>query len=155
MKKVFIAGVALALAAGAHAQVKIGVVVSATGPAASLGIPEKNTVGLCPKTIGGKDVDYIVLDDATDTTNAVQVTKKLIGENQVDIRADICANLDRLGIVLDSAKNQATKATEAIISAASSSVKVMVIPTNEELVVAREAKRLLEERSSQTTHGRE
>ena len=84
MKKVFIAGVALALAAGAHAQVKIGVVVSATGPAASLGIPEKNTVGLCPKTIGGKDVDYIVLDDATDTTNAVQVTKKLIGENQVD-----------------------------------------------------------------------
>src|SRR4030095_17645 len=39
---------------------------------------------MCPKTIGGKSVEYLVLDDATDTTNAVQATKKLIGENQVD-----------------------------------------------------------------------
>jgi branched-chain amino acid transport system substrate-binding protein len=74
----------LALAGGALAQVKVGVVLSATGPAASLGIPEKNTIAMCPKTIGGKSVEYIVLDDATDTTNAVQATKKLIGENQVD-----------------------------------------------------------------------
>jgi branched-chain amino acid transport system substrate-binding protein len=105
MKKAFIAGVALALAAGAHAQVKIGVVVSATGPAASLGIPEKNTVGLCPKTIGGKDVDYIVLDDATDTTNAVQVTKKLIGENQVDAiigTSTTPATLAMIDVVADS-----------------------------------------------------
>jgi len=76
---------ALSLAAGAAiAQVKIGVVVSATGPAASLGIPEKNTIVMCPKSIGGKSVEYLVLDDATDTTNAVQATKKLIGESQVD-----------------------------------------------------------------------
>ena len=105
MRKVFIAGVALALAAGAHAQVKIGVVVSATGPAASLGIPEKNTVGLCPKTMGGKDVDYIVLDDATDTTNAVQVTKKLIGENQVDAiigTSTTPATLAMIDVVADS-----------------------------------------------------
>jgi branched-chain amino acid transport system substrate-binding protein len=102
---VFIAGVALALAAGAHAQVKIGVVVSATGPAASLGIPEKNTVGLCPKTMGGKDVDYVVLDDATDTTNAVQVTKKLIGENQVDAiigTSTTPATLAMIDVVADS-----------------------------------------------------
>ena len=72
------------VAAGAAAQVKIGVIVSATGPAASLGIPEKNTVAMCPKTIGGKSVDYIVQDDGTDTTNAVQVTKKLVSENNVD-----------------------------------------------------------------------
>ena len=105
MRKVFIAGVALALAAGAHAQVKIGVVVSATGPAASLGIPEKNTVGLCPKTMGGKDVDYIVLDDATDTTNAVQVTKKLIGENRVDAiigTSTTPATLAMIDVVADS-----------------------------------------------------
>jgi len=74
----------LAVAAAATAQVKVGVVVSATGPAASLGIPEKNTVAMCPKTIGGKSVEYFVLDDASDTTTAVQVTKKLLGENQVD-----------------------------------------------------------------------
>jgi branched-chain amino acid transport system substrate-binding protein len=70
--------------ASAEAQIKIGVVVSATGPAASLGIPEKNTIALCAKTIGGKAVDYIVLDDASDTTNAVQSTKKLLAEDKVD-----------------------------------------------------------------------
>ena len=72
------------LATAASAQVKVGVTVSATGPAASLGIPEKNTIALCPKTAGGKSIEYILLDDATDTTTAVQNTKKLIGENKVD-----------------------------------------------------------------------
>ena len=67
-----------------------------------------------------------------------------IGENRASLRAAICANLDNLGIVLDPAKNEATHATEAVISADSSKVKVLVIPTNEELVVARETKRLLE-----------
>jgi len=71
-------------AADIGAQVKIGVIVSATGPAASLGIPEKNTVAMCPKTIGGKTVEYLVQDDATDTTNAVQVAKKLTSESNVD-----------------------------------------------------------------------
>jgi acetate kinase len=69
-----------------------------------------------------------------------------IGENRTELRAAICANLDQLGIILDPAKNAATQATEAIISAADSRVKVLVIPTNEELVVARETKRLLEKR---------
>jgi acetate kinase len=67
-----------------------------------------------------------------------------IGENRVELRAAICANLDQLGIVLDTGKNAATRATEAVISATNSRVKVLVIPTNEELVVARETKRLLE-----------
>jgi acetate kinase len=71
-----------------------------------------------------------------------------IGENRTELRAAICANLDQLGIVLDPAKNAATKAQEAVISAANSRVKVMVIPTNEELVVAREVKRFLESRQS-------
>jgi acetate kinase len=67
-----------------------------------------------------------------------------IGENRAELRAAICANLDQLGIVLDAEKNSAARATEAVISAESSRVKVLVIPTNEELVVARETKRLLE-----------
>jgi acetate kinase len=67
-----------------------------------------------------------------------------IGENRADLRAAICANLDNLGIVLDPAKNDAVKAAEAVISADHSKVKVLVIPTNEELVVARETRRLLE-----------
>jgi len=69
-----------------------------------------------------------------------------IGENRPEVRAAICANLDQLGIVLDTEKNTATGAVEVVISVASSRVKVLVIPTNEELVVAREAKRLLEKK---------
>lgn len=76
--------VVLATAAAALAQVRVGVTVSATGPAASLGIPERNTVALCPRLIAGKSVEYIVLDDASDTTTAVQNTRKLIGESKVD-----------------------------------------------------------------------
>jgi acetate kinase len=67
-----------------------------------------------------------------------------IGENRPEIRAAICASLDQLGIVLDPEKNNATRATETVISAAASRVKVMVIPTNEELVVARETRRFIE-----------
>ena len=67
-----------------------------------------------------------------------------IGENRTGIRAEICANLDQLGIRLDLEKNEAIQAEEAVISAEDAPVKVMVIPTNEELVVAREVKRFLE-----------
>ena len=74
-----------ATAAAAWADVNVGVTVSATGPAASLGIPEKNTIALMPKTIGGQKINYIVLDDASDTTAAVANTRKLIAENKVDI----------------------------------------------------------------------
>lgn len=74
-----------ALTTTASAQIKIGVTVSSTGPAASLGIPEKNTVELLPREIGGKKVDYIVLDDASDTTTTVTNVRKLISEDRVDV----------------------------------------------------------------------
>jgi branched-chain amino acid transport system substrate-binding protein len=69
----------------ALADINVGVTVSATGPAASLGIPEKNTIALMPKTIAGQKINYIVLDDASDTTAAVTNTRKLITENKVDV----------------------------------------------------------------------
>jgi len=78
-------GAALLAAASAHADITVGVTVSATGPAASLGIPEKNTISLMPTAIGGQKVNYIVLDDASDTTNAVANTRKLITESKADI----------------------------------------------------------------------
>jgi acetate kinase len=71
-----------------------------------------------------------------------------IGENEAAIREAICANLDQLGLVLDPEKNKSTKARESVISAPASRVKIMVIPTNEELVVAREVKRFLENTST-------
>ena len=80
-----LAGAGLLAGTAALADINVGVTVSATGPAASLGIPEKNTIALMPRTIGGEKVNYIVLDDASDTTNGVSNTRKLISENKVDI----------------------------------------------------------------------
>jgi branched-chain amino acid transport system substrate-binding protein len=65
--------------------IKVGVTLSATGPAASLGIPERNTFPLLPQTMAGRKVQYIVLDDASDTTTAVRNSRKLITEDKVDV----------------------------------------------------------------------
>ncbi|MEH3085616.1 MAG: ABC transporter substrate-binding protein [Xylophilus ampelinus] len=78
------AAAALACAA-AQADINVGVTLSATGPAASLGIPEKNTIALMPTAIGGEKINYIVLDDASDTTAAVTNFRKLVSENKVDV----------------------------------------------------------------------
>ena len=64
-----------------------------------------------------------------------------VGENQINRRAGICKNLEFLGVKLDVAKNQ-TKGEEIEISAPDSKIKVWVIPTNEELVIARETMKL-------------
>lgn len=69
----------------AVAQVKVGVITGATGPGASLGIPYKNTFTVLPKTLGGQPVQYIILDDATDPTNAVKLARKLVVEDKVDL----------------------------------------------------------------------
>ncbi len=65
-------------------QVKIGVVTSATGPTALVGIPQKNTVPLLPPKAGDLSIEYISLDDASDPTQTVTAFKKLISENHVD-----------------------------------------------------------------------
>ncbi|HEX8963768.1 MAG TPA: ABC transporter substrate-binding protein [Rhodocyclaceae bacterium] len=75
----------LAAACGAaFAQVKVGVIYSATGPTAVVGIPQKNTVALLPRKIGDATVEYIGYDDASDSTQAVQLAKKLITEQHID-----------------------------------------------------------------------
>ena len=61
-----------------------------------------------------------------------------IGENTVDIRQGACEGLDYMGIQLDPYKNTAVKSREAVVSTDESPVKVLVIPTNEELAIARE-----------------
>jgi len=78
--------VLMALAAGpALADITIGVTVSATGPAAALGGPQKNTVTLLPLTVAGENVNWIVLDDATDPASAAKNATKFIAENHADI----------------------------------------------------------------------
>lgn len=72
------------ICSGALAQVKIGLMVSATGPTTAIGIPQKNTAELLPRKIGDTTIEYFQLDDGGDTTRAVQNAKKLIQENNVD-----------------------------------------------------------------------
>lgn len=69
----------------ARADIQIGVVLSLTGPGASLGIPENDTVKLWPKTIAGEKVVVTVLNDNSDPTAAATAARKLITENKVDV----------------------------------------------------------------------
>jgi len=82
------AAVLLAAASPALAQsseIMVGVTISATGPAAALGIPIKNTIELLPTEIGGVKVKVIQLDDAGDPTTATTNARRLITESKVDV----------------------------------------------------------------------
>jgi len=75
----------LAAACPAFAQVNVGVTLSLTGPAASLGAPARNMIELLPREIGGTRIDYTVLDDASDPTVAVKNFRKLVEEHKADV----------------------------------------------------------------------
>ena len=66
-----------------------------------------------------------------------------VGENQTGLRADICRGLEFLGIEMDEAANAAARGREAVISSPSSRVKVVVVPTDEEIVIARDTQALV------------
>jgi branched-chain amino acid transport system substrate-binding protein len=72
------------LSATVSAQVRIGLMVSATGPTTAIGIPQKNTGDLLPRKVGETTIEYIQYDDGGDTTRAVQNVKKLMQEYNVD-----------------------------------------------------------------------
>lgn len=69
----------------ARADITVGSILSLTGPAASLGIPERDTIALWPKTIGNQKINVIVLDDASDPTQAVLAARKLVNEHKIDV----------------------------------------------------------------------
>jgi branched-chain amino acid transport system substrate-binding protein len=74
----------LSIAMPADAQIRIGLMVSATGPTSAIGIPQKNTGDILPRTIDGASVEYVSLEDGGDATRAVQNVKKLIQEHHID-----------------------------------------------------------------------
>ena len=81
-----LAATALGTAAFAQtAEINIGISLSTTGPAAALGIPEKNSIDFVPKEIGGVKLNLIVLDDAGDPTAATTNARRMVSENKVDI----------------------------------------------------------------------
>ena len=76
--------IAALVATPALADINVGVIASLTGPAAALGAETKKAVALFPTTVGGEKINFIVLDDGTDPTNAVKNVRKLISEDKVD-----------------------------------------------------------------------
>nr|WP_207636196.1 acetate kinase [Proteocatella sphenisci] len=65
-----------------------------------------------------------------------------LGENSIDAREEICGGLERLGISIDKVENK-VRGKEKVISAADSAVKVLCIPTNEEVMIARDTLELV------------
>ena len=69
----------------ARADITVGVIYSLTGPGSALGIPSQKAAALGPTEIAGEKVRYVVLDDASDPSVAVQNARKLIQEEKVDL----------------------------------------------------------------------
>ena len=66
-----------------------------------------------------------------------------VGENQSSMRAEVCRNMEWMGIKLDEEKNKTVRGVEAVISTPDSKVTVVVIPTDEELMIASDTMALL------------
>jgi len=73
------------LSGQASAQIKVGVDLSTSGAAASIGLSSRNAILLWPKEIAGKKIEYLILDDGSDPGMAVRNVRKLIAEERVDL----------------------------------------------------------------------
>ncbi len=66
-------------------EITIGISITTTGPAAALGVPERNALDFVPKEIGGVPLKVIVLDDGGDPTNATTNARRFVTESKADI----------------------------------------------------------------------
>ncbi|WGR95641.1 ABC transporter substrate-binding protein [Bradyrhizobium sp. ISRA443] len=73
------------MAPDANADIKVGIVVSASGPGSALGQPQMRTIAALPKEIDGEKVVYIALDDESDPTKGTQNARRLVIQDGVDI----------------------------------------------------------------------
>ena len=73
------------LAAPARADLNVGVILSTTGPGASLGLPAENTVKLWPAEIAGQKIHLTILNDNTDPTESSKAANRLVTEQKVDV----------------------------------------------------------------------
>jgi branched-chain amino acid transport system substrate-binding protein len=72
------------LGAAASAQIKIGAIVSITGPTAAMGVGYKNAFATFPATVAGKSVEFIIRDDQSDASAAVSIAQRMIDEDHID-----------------------------------------------------------------------
>lgn len=93
------AGMALSWAAPGFAEVKIGVITSASGPVALVGIPQRNSVALMPARVGDQDIRYISLDDGSDPTASVKAFRKLLDEEHVDAIIGPSGSPNAMGVI--------------------------------------------------------
>jgi branched-chain amino acid transport system substrate-binding protein len=89
----------LALPLCAQEQITIGVNLPTTGSGASLGIPEKNALIFAPQVIAGHKVRYVVYDDASDSTTALQNVKRLLTEDKIDLLLGPGLTTNTLGVI--------------------------------------------------------
>ena len=83
--RVAAAGITLLASSVAWADIHVGVILSLTGPGASLGIPAEKVIQLWPGELGGEKVIFTILNDNTDTSTAAKSTMRLITEDKVDL----------------------------------------------------------------------
>jgi len=131
----------LCAAVPATAQIRIGLMVSATGPTSAIGIPQKNTGEILPREMGGQSVEYFSLEDGGDTTRAVQNVKKLIQEDHIDALIGPSTTPNAFAILDVIADNQvpmmATVGTSAIIEPLDAKKRwVFKTTQNDELIAA-------------------
>src|SRR4249919_1506414 len=93
MKKAFLSAAAVvaalafpgSVALAQTNEITIGISIVTTGPAAALGIPERNSLDFVPKEIGGVPLKVIVLDDGGDPTAATTNARRFVTESKADI----------------------------------------------------------------------
>ena len=83
--KTIVLGTALLTSLSSWADIQVGVILSLTGPGASLGIPEEKIIKLWPAQLGGQKAIFTILNDNTDTSTAAKNAMRLIAEDKVDL----------------------------------------------------------------------
>jgi len=136
------AAVLVALPAVAWSQLTIGIDLSTTGPGAALGIQSANAIRMWPATLGGQPARYLILDDATDVSQAVRNLRKLTSEEKVDaivgpnITAAALAGLD---VLLETGTPMIALAASAVIVEPQSDAKkrwAFKMPQNDTLMAS-------------------
>src|SRR5690625_4525385 len=85
LRALFVSALLMTASAAVQAELKVGVILSTTGPAASLGQPADNTIKLWPDEIAGEKVRIVQVNDNSDPTEAARLASKLVTEDKVDV----------------------------------------------------------------------
>ena len=99
----------------ARAEITIGIDLPLTGPAAGLGIPCKNGLAFWPDSIGGEKLKLIVLDDASDPTQATKNARRFVTEDKVDLMLGSAATVPALAMAAIAAEGETVQLAESPI----------------------------------------